>query len=334
MPNPLRVLCYGLGPIGCEVVRALMRRPGFAIVGAVDIDPSKVGQDVGQIAGLDRSLGAPVSDSLEAALRSGGADIVTHTTGSYLEQVGPQLRALMAAGLNVVSTCEELAYPQAQHPDLARDLDLLAKTHGVTILGTGVNPGYVFDSLILNATATCQEVTAVRGWRVLDAGKRRLPLQQKVGAGLSRDAFQQLVDAGKVRHVGLAESVRMVADSLGWALERTEEITEGVVAEEDVQTEYLLVKAGHVAGVHQIGRGWSGGREVISLDLKMYVGAKQASDRIQIDGLPSIDLEIHGGTRGDPATAGIVVNAAPLVVAAAPGLATMASLPPVHYWRG
>ena len=334
MPNPLRVLCYGLGPIGCEVVRALMRRPGFAIVGAVDIDPSKVGQDVGQIAGLDRSLGAPVSDSLEAALRSGGADIVTHTTGSYLEQVGPQLRALMAAGLNVVSTCEELAYPQAQHPDLARDLDLLAKTHGVTILGTGVNPGYVFDSLILNATATCQEVTAVRGWRVLDAGKRRQPLQQKVGAGLSRDAFQQLVDAGKVRHVGLAESVRMVADSLGWALERTEEITEGVVAEEDVQTEYLLVKAGQVAGVHQIGRGWSGGREVISLDLKMYVGAKQASDRIQIDGLPSIDLEIHGGTRGDPATAGIVVNAAPLVVAAAPGLATMASLPPVHYWRG
>lgn len=334
MPNPLRVLCYGLGPIGCEVVRALTRRPGFSIVGAIDIDPAKAGQDVGQVAGLDRSLGVPVSGSLEAALKSGGADVVTHTTGSYLEQVAPQLRALMAAGLNVVSTCEELAYPQAQNPDLARDLDLLAKTHGVTILGTGVNPGYVFDSLILNATATCQEVTAVRGWRELDAGKRRLPLQKKVGAGLSRDEFQQLVDAGKVRHVGLAESVRMVADSLGWPLDRSEEITEGVVAEEDVQTEYLLVKAGQVAGVHQIGRGFSGGREVISLDLKMYVGAKQPRDRIQIEGLPSIDLEIHGGTRGDPATAGIVVNAAPLVIAAAPGLATMASLPPVHYWRG
>lgn len=334
MPNPLRVICYGLGPIGVEVVRAMERRPGFEITGAVDIDPAKTGRDLGEVAGLERKLGIPVVASLEGIAKPGAADLATHTTGSYLEQVAPQLRSLLAAGLNVVSTCEELAYPQAQHPEYAQDLDLLARAHGVTILGTGVNPGYVFDSLILNASATCQEVRAVRGWRVLDAGKRRLPLQKKVGAGLSKEEFQRLVDQGAVRHVGLVESLRMVADSLGWQLERTEEITEGVIAEEDVQTEYLLVKAGQVAGVHQIGRGFLHGREVITLDLQMYVGAKQASDRLQIDGVPEINLEIHGGTRGDPATAGITVNAAPLVVAAPPGLATMASLPPVHYWRG
>ncbi len=329
MREPIRVLQMGLGPIGCELVRALSARPQLQLVGAVDIDPAKAGRDVGEIAGIDR-LGVLISDRLDAI--APGAGVALHSTSSYLSHTLDQLEALIRAGLNVISTCEELAYAEALHSVEARRLDLLARERGVTVLGTGVNPGYVFDTLILTATAVCQRVDQIRATRVLDAGKRRLPLQQKVGAGLSVEEFRQRVRAGLVRHVGLAESMRMVTDALGWSVERTEESTEPVVAEKEQRTPYLTVPAGAVAGVHQVGRAFSGGREVLRLELQMFVGATDAYDEIEVSGSPPIKLRLEGGAPGDPSTAAIAINAIPMVMAAPPGLTTMKDLPLVHCW--
>ena len=330
MAEPIRVVQFGLGPIGCEVVRAVCDRPGLQLVAAVDVDPAKIGRDAGEIAGA-RHLGVAVTADLGAA-RAAGAQVALHTTGSYLDQTASQFEALIEAGLHVVSTCEELAYAQALQPETAAHFDALAKERGVALLGAGVNPGFVFDTLILTATAVCQRVERIRARRVLDAGKRRLPLQQKVGAGLSLAEFKRRVDAGLVRHVGLAESMRMVTDGLGWQIDRVEEETHPVLATAEQRTPHLTVPAGAVAGVHQIGRAYVGEREVLNLDLQMYVGAPESFDEIEIVGTPPINLRLAGGAPGDPSTAAIAINAIPALLAGPPGLRSMRDVRLVHCW--
>jgi hypothetical protein len=329
----LRTIHYGIGPIGAEIARVAAAREGVEIVGAVDIDPAKVGQDLGEVVGLGRALGVAITDKARDLFAATPADVVLHTTGSYLAQVRPQLEEIVDAGLNVVSTCEELAYPRAQHPDIADELDRRCRERGVTVLGTGVNPGFVMDTLALVLSGVCQDVTAVRCQRVVDASSRRQPLQKKIGSGLTREEFQQLVDARQVRHVGLYESVVMIADALGWRLDRVEETTAPMIAEEFIKTDYFEVQPGRVTGVNQVGRGLVGGREVITLSLQMYLGAREPRDAIQIEGTPNVDLVLRGGTHGDRATTALVVNAARRVVGAPPGIITMKDLPPATWFK-
>jgi len=326
MASYTRVVVIGLGPIGQSVLKLVSERPGLQLVGAVDIDPAKGGKDVGEVCGLGRSLGVPVSGSLAEALTRGGADVALLLTGSYLKDVAPQIEEIIDAGLHCISTCEELAYAKVHAPAEGERLDRLAREKGVRVLGAGVNPGFAFDALIMTLSATCRSVSGVRATRVLDAGKRRLPLQQKVGAGLSKQQFDDLVAAGKVRHVGLLESLQLVADAFGWTLERTEELTDGVIAERDVRTQHLEVKAGQVAGVKQIGRGYMGGRPVIELELQMYVGASESFDAVRIEGDPGVDMMVRGGFAGDPATTALTVNLIGSLEHAPPGLVTMKDL--------
>ncbi|MGN6812112.1 MAG: NAD(P)H-dependent amine dehydrogenase family protein [Thermomicrobiales bacterium] len=332
MARPLRAIHYGIGPIGAEIVRVVAGRGGIVSVGAVDIDPAKVGRDLGDVAGLGRSLGVPVRNDATALFKDVAADVVLHTTSSYLEPVLPQLEAIVDAGLNVVSTCEELAHPYAQHRDLATALDERCRARGVTVLGTGINPGFVMDTLALVMSGVCQNVTAVRCQRVVNASGRRQPLQAKIGSGLTPEAFQELVAAKKVRHVGLYESVVLIAEGLGWTLDDVTETTAPVLAEERVVTDYFDVAPGHVVGVNQVGRGIGSGREAITLSLQMYLGAKEPQDAIQIEGTPNVDLVLCGGTHGDRATTALVVNTARRVVAAPPGIILMKDLPPASWF--
>jgi 2,4-diaminopentanoate dehydrogenase len=330
--RPLRAIHYGIGPIGAEIVRVVAGRDGIVSVGAVDIDPAKVGRDLGDVAGLRQSLGVPVRDDAAVLFREVAADVVFHTTSSYLESVLPQLEAIVDAGLNVVSTCEELAHPYAQHRDLATALDERCHARGVTVLGAGINPGFVMDTLALVMSGVCQNVTAVRCQRVVNASGRRQPLQAKIGSGLTPAAFQELVAAKKVRHVGLYESVVLIAEGLGWTLDDVTETTAPVLAEERVVTDYFDVAPGNVVGVNQVGRGIVGGREAITLSLQMYLGAQEPQDAIQIAGTPNVDLVLRGGTHGDRATTALVVNAARRVVAAPPGIILMKDLPPASWF--
>lgn len=326
MSESIGVVHYGLGPIGCEIARVVTTKAGLRSVGAVDIDPAKLGKDLGEVSGLEQPLGVAVSRDLAGALAGQSARVAVHSTGSSLAQVMPQLEGLIQAGLNVVSTCEELAFPIEERVALGQRLDALARQHGVGVLATGINPGFSMDMSAVTFSGVCQDVTAIRVTRVLDAAKRRLPFQQKVGVGLEKEKFQELVDAGKVRHVGLLESVHMIAAALGWKLTRTAESTEGIMAERDMRTEWVQVKPGQVAGVHQVGRGFVGDREVIRLDVSMYVGARD-SDAVRIEGIPPIDMVVRNGLHGDRCTAGIVVNSIPRLLQRGPGLVTMKDMP-------
>jgi 4-hydroxy-tetrahydrodipicolinate reductase len=254
-------------------------------------------------------------------------DVVIHSTSSYLPSVMDQLLACLAAESCVVSTCEELAYPFRKYPELAAQLDAEAKTWGVALIGTGINPGYVMDKLLITLSAASQRIESARAVRIVDASKRRLPLQKKVGAGMSVEEFRAQVAAGAIKHHGLPESVAMVSDALGLGVDDISETIEPVVARERVKTSFLEVAAGQVAGVHQVARGFAGSQEKIYMELQMFVGATAPGDTVEIAGNPNLTLTIPGGTHGDIATASVVVNCIPSILDASAGLRTSRDLP-------
>ena len=327
MAQRLRVIQYGVGSIGSSIVKLLLERGEMEIVGALDVSEQKIGKDLGEVVSVGRKLGITVSNDPNYLFSKTRADIVLHSTSSFLKDVYPQITRAVEAEMNVISTAEELAYPYSRHPEVAEEIDQTARKHGVTVLGAGVNPGFVMDALVVALTGVCSHVRRVKATRIVDASTRRLPLQRKVGAGLDVESFKEKVVSGTPGHVGLLESIDMIAGSLGWKLEKVEQKTDPVIAKENMRTEFFELKAGTVAGIRQIGRGVKEGEELITLDLQMYVGAKDPRDSIAIEGTPNIDLTIRGGIHGDIATAAIVVNSIPRVMAAHPGLVTMKDLP-------
>lgn len=327
----IRVVQYGMGPIGCQCVRQMSQRAGIEIVGGIDIDPAKIGQDLGDIAQVGRPLGCAVSSDARSLLAEMRPDIVVHTTLSTLATIQDQLIEIIEAGLNVVTTCEEAAYPKLQNPQLAADLDALARKHQVTILGTGINPGFAMDAIAIALTAPCRHVREVFVHRTVDAGERRLPLQRKVGAGVTVAEFEERKAARTIKHVGQPESVALIAAALGWKLDDIEETLEPVIAERALTTEFLTVQPGQVAGIHQVAVGRIGDHTPIKLVLDMYVGALEPGEHIVLRGEDVIETHIKG-IHGDTATAAVVINALPRVIEAPAGFLTMADLPLVRYW--
>jgi 2,4-diaminopentanoate dehydrogenase len=316
----INVAQYGIGPIGAEITRLLLTKPWVNLVAAVDIDPDKIGRDVGEVVGLGREVGVKVTPDLTVK-----ADVVCHSTGSRLREVAGQLRELLGRSAHVVSTCEELSFPLDR--DLQEELNHLCRSNNVTLLGTGVNPGFVMDKLPLTITSVCQDVKSVEIIRIQNASTRREPLQRKVGAGMTVEEFRAAVDAGRIKHMGLRESLILVGSGLGVDFESvSDEKIEPIVADREITTQYLKVAPGQVAGVHQTIDGK--GRINVSLELRMYVGAEAvAADRVIVHGTPDVEMEIKHGVHGDRATAAMVVNAIPRVVQARPGLLTMDDIP-------
>ena len=331
-PSAYRVIQYGVGAIGMEVTRVLAGRPGVQVVAAIDRAPDLVGQSLGRLAGLDGDLAVTVSADVEATL-SLPAEVVVHTTGSYLEEVAPQLLSIVDAGKNVLSTCEELSFSWDRHPELSRRIDARAREAGVTVLGTGVNPGFVMDTLALALSAACQWVSGLEVRRVVDVSKRRIQLQRKVGVGITLAQFEERKATGRFGHVGLMESARLVAHALAWPIDEWQEVLEPVVCAGPREAGEIRLEKGQVAGIHQVASGRSNGREALRMELEMSAGAPQPRDEVVIEGRPPVHMVIEGGVQGDLATAAIVANAIPTVVAARPGLLTMADLPLLYARR-
>jgi 4-hydroxy-tetrahydrodipicolinate reductase len=331
---PIRVLHVGLGPIGLGVVRQVAGRKGLTPVGAVDLDPGKVGRDLGDIAELGRKLRLKVQDDVDAAIRATKPDVAILCTSSSIARLVPQVAAIVKRRVPIVSTTEELAYPTRARRRFARQIDALAKKGKVAVLGTGVNPGFVMDALPIMLTGVCESVQKVHVDRIQDARIRRLPFQQKIGSGLTPKAFQARVDAGTVRHVGLAESITMIADALGWTLDRVTDDIAPKIAETPVSSQFLNVEAGQVCGLIQDGVGYRDGEPVITLHMEAYLGAPESYDAVQIEGTPPLRMKLAGGVHGDIATASIAVNSIPRVLAAPPGLHTMRSLPLPSFFGG
>lgn len=326
MADEIRVIQYGLGPIGSAIAQQVVAREGIELVGGVDIDKDKVGKDVGTVIGLESTLGFPVMENLSDVLAQADPHVALHATSSYFDLFKPQVIELLEAGLDVVSTAEELAFPWLAHPEHASEIDAVARRAGKTVLGTGVNPGFLMDSLPLNLTSICLDVDHISVTRVINASNRRGPFQAKIGSGMTVDAFREKMATGRMGHVGLPESIGMIFDTLNRNLLRYESEVGPVVSKEPIETEYIAVEAGEVRGLKQVTRAYSEEGEFVTLTFVAALGAKDEGDNIEIAGQPNLVVHLRG-TNGDIATVAIVINAIRRVRDSAPGLVTMRDLP-------
>jgi 4-hydroxy-tetrahydrodipicolinate reductase len=318
----------GLGAIGREVVRLVLRREDLQLVTVCDIDPDLVGTTIGKA--LDEE-----GDGAEVAIVESLADVahaaglvVTHTTSSSLTRCLPELLAAVETGAYVVSSCEELSYPWVRAPEAAARLDQAARAAGVAVVGTGVNPGFAMDYLPVVLAGAAKRVDAVQVHRVQDAGVRREPLQAKVGAGITRDEFDQRVAAGSMGHVGLTESAQAVAAALGWDASHTTETIEPVLAGQPTPSAFGTIEPGRVAGIDQVAVVTVAGVERVRLHLQMAVGIGPSQDDIRLTGDPDLHLTVPGGLHGDLATAAALVNTIGSIRHAEPGLRVMSELRP------
>ncbi len=308
------VVLMGLGEIGQAIARAALARPELQIVGAVDPHPSLAHRKLAQVLGVP-APDVAIAESISKVARAARGGVLLQATGSRLEAVLPDLEEAVRAGLHVVSTCEELAWPWLHHRDAASALDRLCHERNVAVLGTGVNPGFVLDRLPALLAQVTGDVRHVRGVRVVDAAKRRPALQRKLGIGLTEAAFHAGVERDELGHVGLAESAAMVAEAcVGLEEYEVEEDVLPLLAEEDVPGP-TPVGRGRVAGIHQEAVvSAPDGREVVRLELTLALGADDPRDEVILEADPPVRIVIPGGVAGDRATAHIAVNAVPAVI--------------------
>jgi 4-hydroxy-tetrahydrodipicolinate reductase len=325
----LRVVLYGVGAVGSLIAKFLLEKEGVEIIGAVDIAKDKVGKDLGEVLGIERKLGIKVSADADALFSKVKADIAIHATSSFLKDTFPQIASIVKHGVKVISTCEELTYPYYTEPEIAKKLDTLAKKHNVTVLGTGINPGFLMDTLVITLTAVCQKIEKIKAIRVMNAATRRLPFQKKIGAGLTIEEFRRKIKNKQITgHVGLEQSIAMIADALAWKLDKISvEPVEPVIAKKPVESRDIKVRAGDASGLRQKARGVMKNREIIVLDFQAYIGAEEEYDAVTIYGVPSVRQKIQPCVHGDIGTVAMVANSIPKVINAPPGLLTMKDLP-------
>jgi 4-hydroxy-tetrahydrodipicolinate reductase len=318
---------FGLGPIGIESLRLAATKPWARIVGAVDIDPAKIGRSLAELTGLDLPARVKVHASFADLARTARPDVVIHTTVSRFAAASAQLEELARAGVNVVSSCEELLFPRLKEPRRAARLDALCRRHGARVIGTGVNPGYVMDLLPVCLTGVSRNVESIVIERVVNASLRRLPLQKKIGSGLPPDEFRRLFRENKMGHVGLVESLALVAHCLRWPIGAITETCEPVLARKRIRTEHLEVAAGLTCGIHHRAEARTPDGRTLVLDLKMFLDAPDPRDAVTLRGDPPIHTVVHGGIHGDRATVAALINTAARIHNSPPGLLLMTDIP-------
>ncbi|MFJ7638325.1 hypothetical protein ACIQZM_12895 [Peribacillus sp. NPDC097206] len=316
---------FGLGPIGMEILRSAYLTNPQSIIGAVDIDPQKVGKDIGLIIN-ENKMNVHVVSSIHEVKTSVEHPIALHATSSNANHVWPQIKELLDHGFSVVSTCEQLSFPWQRYPELAKEIDIYAKSKGLSVIGTGINPGFIMDTMAICFSTVVTTVNRVLVNRKVDVSKRRLPLQRKVGIGMTKGEFEALAEQDKIGHVGLEESVRLIAYGLDWELTSINNTIEPTIATEDITVPLTSLKKGAVSGLHQVSRALTSTGKEICLDLNMSVGINQ-EDEIIIEGNETQRLIIPNGVFGDTATASMVINTAKQIDAIRkPGLLTMADI--------
>lgn len=329
----MRVVLCGVGGVGRNVTRLLRARPDYRIVAACSRNPDLIGRDLGELAG-GPPLGVAVSGDLGTAL-SEPADLLLVATTSFLSEVAADVRAGIERGLNVITTAEEAAFPWIIDADLAEELDELARDRGVSVIGVGLNPGFIFDALLLTASGIAWDVRAIRIRRVVDVSRFSATIQRRLGIGFTAERFTEGVEAGSITgHIGFPQSFHLAARCLGVRIDRIESGFEPLVADRPYDGEHLRVEPGTTAGFVQRYRAICGGRPWMAAEFIAHVDPPAAghepSDSIRIDGYNAVNLAINPGCQPQLGTAAMIANVMPRLVEARPGYLTVADLALPH----
>ena len=330
MKNQFDVIQVGFGPMGKIIVTLLLQRKNLRLRGVIDINPQLVGKKVSEFLDIGKDLDLAIESDLDSVLSRDKVDVVIIATSSSLEKIIPTIESAVKSGSNVISICEELSFPFQYNLKIAKELDALAKSNNVTIVGTGINPGYLMDLLPIVLTAPCQSVRSIKVKRMMNSAKRRIPFQKKIGTGLSVDEFHEKISNKEITgHVGLTQSIQMIVAALGLDYDELIELPpKEIISPEEFITSYgETVPKGNVCGLQSKAYAKKEGKDLITLDFIAYAGDHEEFDSVVIDGIPRIEQKIIGGVHGDLGTSAMVANLIPKVIESRSGLLTMKDLP-------
>lgn len=332
MSRSINVALWGLGAMGGGIARLCLQKQSLKVTAAIANSPGKIGRDLGDVIGLGRQVGVVIGADPDKELSKPDAEIVLISTMSFTREVFPQIKLALEKGMNVITIAEEMAYPHVAEPELTREIDRLAKENGVSVLGTGINPGFVFDTLIICLTGIAADVKSIKASRINDLSPFGPTVMQTQGVGTTEEEFRRGVEQGTiVGHVGFPESISMIASALGWKLDSISQKREPIISQVRRETPHVKVEPGMVAGCRHSAWATMGESTVIELvhPQQIHPGLEgvETGDYIQIRGTPDINLSIKPEIPGGTGTIALAVNTIPAVVNARPGLLTMADLP-------
>ncbi|MDO4567740.1 MAG: 2,4-diaminopentanoate dehydrogenase [Clostridia bacterium] len=330
----VKVAIWGFGAMGGGVAEVLLSKKGVDVVSVCDIHPNRVGKSIFELLGVERGDRADVvvNPNITQVVRSGLCDVCVIATDSFTRKAFDKIKFVVERGVNVVSTAEEMSYPRAQEPELAAEIDRLAKENGVSVLGTGINPGLMMDLLAICLSGCMTDVRKVTCRRVNSLSPFGPAVMEEQGVGMSVDKFTAEMNSGSLAgHVGFAESVGMIAEALGWKIDRFEQQMQPIVTSVDRKSPYGFAAAGDVAGVNMTGQGYCGDEVKIDMyhpqQIEPELEGTHTGDYIILEGSPAVNMAINPEVDGGIGTIAMVVNMIPHVINAKPGLRTMLDLP-------
>lgn len=328
-----RVIVWGLGSMGSGMVKLILRKPSkLKLVAGIDIKKPKGNADVGEMIGLG-NINVPYYTDPSLVIKEKAADIVLLNINSFTKAVFKEIKMIAEAKISCITIAEEMSYPWAQEAELAKQLDEIAKKNDVTILGTGINPGFVLDTLIVSLTGVCLDVERIEASRINDLSPFGKTVMETQGVGTTVEQFNEGLKSGKiVGHVGFPESISMIFEAMGWELGRIEQSREPIISTTYRETPVVKVEPGMVAGCRHIGVGYDKhGTEKVRLihpqQIHPEIEAIETGDYIKIYGDPFVSMSIKPEIPGGKGTISMAVNMIPIVKDAPAGLVTMIDLP-------
>jgi 4-hydroxy-tetrahydrodipicolinate reductase len=333
MSDRIRVLVLGTGQMGTAIARLVLEKPWLELVGAYGRRTSRAGTDLGRAIGLGKDLGIVVEADLDLLVARMRPHVAIQATCSKLEDVWPEIATLLRHGVCVISIAEEMACPAVSSAEIAGEMNRLALAGSAAVVGTGINPGFVFDLLVVTLTGVCSEVKSITATRVNDLSLYGQSVLTAQGVGLTPEEFERGVAEGSIAgHYGFPQSIHLIAAALGWKIEHIAESREPIVSRVRRETPFAVVAPCSVAGCLHTAVGYLGGKPVITLrhpqQVRPELEGVETGDTIEIRGMPNIKFAGHPEIPGGQATAAIAVNMISRILNAPPGLHHMTTLPP------
>ncbi len=330
----VKVAIWGFGAMGGGVAEVLLGKKGVEIVGVCDLHPERIGKEIHEVLGVKKSSHPAViiSNNIDEVITEKCCDVAILATDSFTAKAFDKIKYCVEKKVNVISTAEEMAYPKAQEPELTKEIDKLAKENGVTVLGTGINPGLMMDLLAVCLTGAMTDVSEVECKRVNSLSPFGPLVMEEQGVGITVEEFDKGVkDKTLAGHVGFAESIGMIGEAIGWKVEKFEQQMEPIVTNVDRKSPYGFAKKGNVAGVNMTGQGYVDGEVKINMIHPQQIEPEMENtftgDYINIKGVPEINMQIKPEVDGGIGTIAMCINMIPHVINSREGLKTMLDLP-------
>ena len=328
----IKIVIWGFGAMGAGMARMLYKKTGVDIVGVCDLHPARVGKSLAEVLGVDKGKDVIIKEDIEEVLNSNKPDLCLLATDSFTKGAYDKIKLIMEKGINVITTAEEMVYPQAQEPKLAKELNEIAKTNGVTVLGTGINPGMIMDLLVVCLTGCMETVEHIEAKRVNSLSPFGATVMEEQGVGITEEEFNKRVAENDLAgHVGFSESINMIADAIGWKVDKFEQQMKPILTAVDRKSPYGYAAAGNLAGINMTGQGYVDGEVKIDMihpqQIEPEMEGTYTGDYIKLKGTPPVSMAIKPEVDGGIGTIAICVNMIPHVLNAKAGLKTMIDLP-------